>query len=94
MCRVCTCDGREAGQRVRVCDLHTGHVQAAGVQRSEAVVAVGGGGQTQRTIGAQFRVVQAYNVTWVFRGGALVPGHQQHGRTAGLQPYRQTSGIT
>lgn len=44
------------------CNLHTGHIGAAGVQSCEAVVVVGSSVHAESGIGAQLRVVQGRGV--------------------------------
>lgn len=44
------------------CNLHTGHIGAAGVQRREAVVVVDGSVQAESVIRVQFSVVQGHGV--------------------------------
>lgn len=72
------------------CDLHTGHVGAAGVQSCEAVVAAAGGVHAERVIRAQFSVVESHRVAVAGSRAALHPGHQQHGGSPGLQSDRET----
>ena len=80
-----TGNSREAGEGESACDLHTGHVAAAGVQISEAVVVVGGSVRAESAIGAHFCLVQGDVVAVADSQGVLHPGDQQHGGRPGLE---------
>ncbi len=57
-----TSNSRKAGEGVSACNLHTGHIGAAGVQSCEAVVVVFGSVHAEGLIGAQHSVVQSGGV--------------------------------
>lgn len=57
-----TCDSRQAGEGVSTCNLHTGHVRAAGVQNCEAVLVGGGGFHAEGAVGTQLRMIQGRDV--------------------------------
>lgn len=83
----------EAGERVSACNLHAGHIGAAGVQSCEAVVAVGGSVCAESVIGAQLSVVQRHGVAAAHSRDVLHPGDQQHGGSPGLELDRETHGV-
>lgn len=57
-----TSNSGEAGEGASACNLHTGHIGAAGVQGCEAVVVVDGRVRAEGVIGVQLSAVQGHSV--------------------------------
>lgn len=88
-----TSNCREAGEGGGACNVHTGHIGAAGIQTCEAVMVAGGSVHAESAVGALLRVVHGRGVAaadgWAFHR----PGHQQCGRSPVLETDRETPGV-
>lgn len=86
-----TSNSREAGEGVGACNVHTGHIGAAGIQTCEAVVVAGGSVHAESAVGALLGLVHDRGVAAA--DSFLHPGHQQCGRSPVLETDRETPGV-